>query len=234
VAVVAVLAVALGVASIWVSYSKRKKQLSPLSRHAQRHSHTLEQNWEGELQNRNGTLNQVTFSNHYSQLPLEDSSSVEEPALAPSDRQSMFDDPVYEGGFTASGGGYKPPLTEKRSNSSTERGMRSSLERSMKLIRTRVPSMRRTDSGSAENLLAPPPLEDSGDYDDVDATHPRPMTTPSINGDTVGAESSGMYANFAHHRAGAMGNAGERWQSYWENKTLIRTRTQESDPTEEK
>lgn len=80
--------------------------------------------------------------------------------------------------------------------------------------------MRRSDSASG--LLSPPALEDSGDYDDIatmPVTTPRHVTTPSINGDLE----SGIYANTAHYRGGAMGNAGQRWESYQQTRTLLRT-----------
>ena len=88
------------------------------------------------------------------------------------------------------------------------------------MIRSKVPSMKRSDSASG--LLSPPALEDSGDYDDiVTLATPPHVTTPSINnGDP---ENESIYANTAHHHGGAMGNAGQRWESYQQNRTLLRT-----------
>ena len=86
--------------------------------------------------------------------------------------------------------------------------------------------MKRSDSASG--LLSPPALEDSGDYDDIivtSSTTPTHVTTPSINnGDrTPPEEEESIYANTAHSHGGAMGNAGQRWESYQQNRTLLRT-----------
>ena len=82
--------------------------------------------------------------------------------------------------------------------------------------------MRRSNTASDEKLLNSS-LEDSGDYDDIvaPAATPPHVTTPTSNEEAE--PESEIYANIAHHRAGAMGNAGERWQSYWQTRTLIRT-----------
>lgn len=39
------------------------------------------------------------------------------------------------------------------------------------------------------------------------------------------AEANGedIYGNIQHQRLGAMGGAGERWESYWKTETLFRT-----------
>ena len=44
----------------------------------------------------------------------------------PQTREDIFDDPVYEAGFTASNSSYRPPATKKKS-SSLERGMKVAL-----------------------------------------------------------------------------------------------------------
>jgi hypothetical protein len=176
-------------------------------------------------QNVNGTMNSVTFSNRYNQMKLDASSSMGEGVVfQPQTREDIFDDPVYEAGFTASNSSYRPPATKKKS---------SSLERGMKVLKSKVTSStRHSDLGSQETLLAP--LDDSGDYDDIAASSsppPRPPK-PSVNHRQTDIESSDdIYANFQHQQAGAMGNAGQRWMSYWQNRTLIRTSAPEPDTT---
>ena len=38
-----------------------------------------------------------------------------------------------------------------------------------------------------------------------------------------------IYGNLQHQKVGAMGNAGRRWESYWQTQTLFRTAEPESD-----
>ena len=99
----------------------------------------MEQNYSLERRNGNGTLDSVTFSNCYSQVPQNEDSLLKPPARLPSNSERLpingerlpgvFDDPVYGAGF---GGAYCPPDTERRSGS-LQRGMRGSLERGMKV-----------------------------------------------------------------------------------------------------
>ena len=39
-----------------------------------------------------------------------------------------------------------------------------------------------------------------------------------------------VYGNIQHQQLGAMGNAGERWESYWKTNTLLRTDDQPQSP----
>lgn len=39
-----------------------------------------------------------------------------------------------------------------------------------------------------------------------------------------------IYGNIQHQRLGAMGNAGERWESYWKTETILRTADQKQSP----
>ena len=39
-----------------------------------------------------------------------------------------------------------------------------------------------------------------------------------------------VYGNIKHQQLGAMGNAGERWESYWHTNTLLRTADQQESP----
>ena len=101
------------------------------------HRVTLENHYH---QNGNGTRDLTTFSNHYTQVPRNENEPLKpatvpalQPPPVPSKRGSMFDDPVYDAGFTSSSSSsssYHPPVTKKRS---LERGMRTSLERGMKV-----------------------------------------------------------------------------------------------------
>jgi len=39
-----------------------------------------------------------------------------------------------------------------------------------------------------------------------------------------------IYGNIQHQRLGAMGNAEERWESYWKTETILRTADQKQSP----
>ena len=86
-----------------------------------------ETDYLGEVhQNGNGTLNSVSFSNHYNQMPLDTEQSSKTFVFESPRREPVFDDLVYEAGFEASSSSYKPPDTHRRNSkriSTLERGM---------------------------------------------------------------------------------------------------------------
>ena len=116
---------------------------------------------------------------------------------------------------------------------------RSSLERFAGGL-VKVPSLKRRTE-SQDNLLDDD--DDSHDYDDVivnkmvesHVSHvpppqPRPSSSNSRQHTTTASDQSNVkyrdeeiYGNLLYTKAGAMGNAGERWESYWKTRTLLRT-----------
>ena len=162
----------------------------------------------------------------------------------------MFDDGIYgegyvpppmikspEGSRTASPY-QRPPSASARDkevhpggSEVTKATKRSSLERLPGGL-ARVPSLRKRTE-SQDNLL-------EGDDDDDDYDHLSTVATTQRDSDDVAPPSrtppptsdqshatryrdSEIYGNLPFTKEGAMGNTGERWESYWRTRTLLRT-----------
>lgn len=87
--------------------------------------------------------------------------------------------------------------------------------RTSTLLRTKSSLKKRSES--TDNLLA-----DSGDYDELAPPIPPKQEKRSDESCDTGMEGSVIYANTAHYHLGAHGNAGQRWESHQNTKTIFR------------
>lgn len=109
---------------------------------------------------------------------------------------------------------------------------RSSMERLTGGL-VKVPSLKKKTE-SRDNLLEDD--DDSDDYDDVivnvsavamaqcDDTPPPPRPAPTHDQSHTQYRDDEIYGNLPYTKeGGAVGNAGERWESYWKTQTLLRS-----------
>ena len=157
--------------------------------------------------------------------------------------QDLFDDRIY-------GQGYVPPAVitspeNSRTSSPFQRppssksegevrsdvlkaAKRSSLERRQGGL-VKSPSLRKRTE-SQDNLLKD---DDDDDYEEIivadkaKVTAATSLSQPVTTGGHGQYRDSEIYSNLPYVKeGGALGNAGERWESYWKTHTLLRTQNQ--------
>ena len=162
---------------------------------------------------------------------------------SPSLEESIFDDPLYSSGYIPppvsihkttpndtptlmmNPGYVSPP--PRRGDSSKTTPLSSSIRSSFKKLgslRRSKSNLKKVKSESTGDLLAVE--DDAGDYDHLEKV----ATTPTVgHAPQEGLEEEEeefrddgvIYSNMEHYRLGAMGNAGQRWESRQKTSTLF-------------